>query len=120
MVDDLEKLRLLQEATERHAFSADEAMKSGGNGNKDATFNSNARTAAALAKARFDLKQRAAKTKDGEAAPDANTNIQIIDNQRGDVPKADIEPASDGGDAENAVAQPDQPPDPNPTEPDAA
>lgn len=117
--NDFDSLRRLQEAAERHAFFADQAMKEGGNGSKDATFNRNARTAAALAKARLDLKLRSAKTKDGDATID-DTNIMIVDNQRGDGPKPDAAPDAANNDeaaaaAEDAVAKPN-----DTTEPDAS
>jgi hypothetical protein len=89
LVDDLDTLRRLQAAAERHAFIADQEMKGGGNGSKDAAFNRNARTAAALAKARQEMQLRAAKTQDANAAPDPGTNIVIIDNLRGDGPPKD-------------------------------
>jgi hypothetical protein len=124
--DDLDTLRRLQEAAERHAFFADQEMAGGGNGNKDATFNRNARTAAALAKARLDLKQRAAKTQCDEPAADDDTKIVIVDNARGDGPEpesasesvesgAQPEPESDAdasaGDIPTDAADPSEPDD---------
>jgi hypothetical protein len=102
LTDELDaSLRRLQEVAERHAFFADEAMKDGGNGSKDAAFNRSARTAAALAKTRMELKVRASKIKDGEPGLDPNTNIEITDNHRdpkdkGETPKT-ADPAPESG-----------------------
>ncbi len=114
LTDELdESLRRLQEVAERHAFFADQAMKDGGNGTKDAAFNRNARTAAQLAKTRMDIKVRGSKTKDGEARVDENTNIQITDNHRDDTAKSESEASRDD------TAPTDAPPaDTNTTEPD--
>ena len=67
---ELERLRKLQEAAERHAFQADRAIEEEGNGTHDAAFNRNARTAAALARTRHALaKEKAdARRKKGKAA----------------------------------------------------
>jgi hypothetical protein len=53
--EELERLRLLQDAAERHAFDADRAIAEGENGDQDASFNRNARLAATLARTRHAL-----------------------------------------------------------------
>lgn len=85
---ELERLQLLQEAAARHAFDADRAIGVGENGDKDLAFNRNARTAAALARARRAL----AKPKDASDLPET-ANFDIEDNARS--PAAPEAPAKD-------------------------
>jgi hypothetical protein len=89
---ELERLRLLQEAAERHAFDADRGVAVGENGDKDLAFNRNARTAAALARARRAL----AKPKDARDLPET-AQFGIEDNARG--PAAESAPGAPAKDA---------------------
>lgn len=91
---ELERLRLLQEAAERHAFAADRAIGVGDNGDKDLAFNRNARTAATLLRTRRAL----AKPKD-EPAPDEPVKVDIADNARS--------PAADAAAPEPTDPKPD-------------
>lgn len=90
--DDLEALRLLQEAAARHAIAADYAIEEGENGDQDAAFNRNARTAAALARTRRALASQDAKSKDTKGADEPK--IDMPNNERGDAPLR--EAAADG------------------------
>ncbi|HEY1722543.1 MAG TPA: hypothetical protein VGG27_14970 [Magnetospirillaceae bacterium] len=84
--DDLEALRFLQEAAERHAFEADHAIEGGENGDKDAAFNRNARTAAALARVRRVLATQDAKRKEMSGGDREIPQIDVPPNNRGDAP----------------------------------
>jgi len=83
---ELQALRELEEAATDHARDAHEAIAHGENGDKDAAFNRNARTAAALARTRRALKPKA---KD-EAKQSDVAIYNEPDNERGDAaPPAD-------------------------------
>ncbi len=78
--DPMERLRLLQEAAERRAFEAHRSGEEEGNGDKDQSFNRNARLVATLARARHAIgpkKKESGQTESGtkeEGAKDAGTS----------------------------------------------
>lgn len=97
---ELERLRLLQEAAERHAFAADRAIGVGENGDKDLAFNRNARTAATLLRTR-----RALARVKPEGDPEEKADIAITDNGRS--PAADAAPATAAATAPETQAKDD-------------
>lgn len=78
-----EALRQLQEAAAQHALDAFHAIEGGENGDQDAAFNRNARTAAQLARIRRDLVKPKPEPKDGEGNATAEPiRFEIDENKR--------------------------------------